>query len=246
MKPRTSRRHSCHPSRGFNLVELLVVILIIATLASLMFLGLSRMRAAGDRAATVSIMRQLQAANYAYANDHGGQFVPLQSKDDKGAISVTWHQNSSFLANLTSDDSALNRNELINNNPPVSILDPIVVRAKKRLWNMLFASYGYNQENMPTSGPSFDKSFKISQITNGSRSAAFVTGTDHYLKYSGRLLWTKTSVEGKSTDGRMAFRHAGKAIVVYYDGSSGFITQADIKAYDAKGGLANPFWKANY
>jgi prepilin-type N-terminal cleavage/methylation domain-containing protein len=245
MKLRNSRHYATHLARGFTLVELLVVIVIIVTLAALSFLGLSRMRAAGDRAATVGTMRQLQVANHAFAIDHSGQFVPLQSKDEKGGIS-TWHQNSTFLAYLTSDESALNRNELINNNPPVSILDPIVVRSKKRLWNKLFASYGYNQENMPTFGPSLDKSFKISQITNGARSAAFVSGTDHYMKYSGRLLWTKTSTEGKSTDGRMAFRHDGKAIVVYYDGSSGFITQADIKAYDAKGGVNNPFWKANY
>ena len=228
MKPRTSRRHACHPSRGFTLVELLVVITIIVVLAALSAVGLSRMRGAGDQATTVAIMRQLQVANHAYANDHGGQFVPLQSKDENGGIS-TWHQNTVFLAYLTSDESALNRNQLINNNVPVSILDPIVVRSKKRLWNMLYASYGYNQENMPTFGPSLDKSFKISQITNGARSAAFVTATDHYLKYSGRLLWTKTSVEGKSTDGRMAFRHGGKAIVVYYDGSSGSITQGDIQ-----------------
>ena len=242
MKHHRQRR----PFRGFTLVELLVVILIIVVLAALSFLCYSRMRAAGDRATTVAIMRQLQVANYAYATDHGGQFVPLQSKDENNAVDVTWHQNTAFLSYLTGDDSALNRNEKVNNNPPVSILDPIVVRAKKRLWNKLFASYGYNQENMPTFGARKDKSFKISQLTNPARSAAFVTGTDHYLKYSGRLLWTKTSVEGKSTDGRMAFRHDGKAIVVYYDGSSGFITQGDIKAYDANGALAHPFWKADY
>jgi prepilin-type N-terminal cleavage/methylation domain-containing protein len=231
---------------GFTLVELLVVILIIAVLGALSFLGYSRMRATGDRATTVAVMRQLQVANYAYATDRGGQFVPLQSKDENNAVDVTWHQNSAFLAYLTGDESALERGEKINNNPPVSILDPIVVRAKKRLWDKLFASYGYNQENMPTFGPSQDKSFKISQLTNPARSAAFVTGTDHYLKYSGRFLWTKTSIEGKSTDGRMAFRHGDKAIVVYYDGSSGFITQNDLREFDKKGGIAHPFWKANY
>jgi prepilin-type N-terminal cleavage/methylation domain-containing protein/prepilin-type processing-associated H-X9-DG protein len=233
-------------SSGFTLIELLVVVVIIATLAALSFLGLSRMRAAGDRAATVAVLRQLQIANTGYAIDHNGQYVPLESRDENSNVNVTWHQNSVFLAYLTGDQSALDRNELINNKPPVSILDPIVVRSKQRLYDQLFASYGYNQENMPTFGPKLDKSFKTSQITNGTRSAAFVTGTDHYLKYSGRFLWNSSSVEGKTKDGRMAFRHGGKAIVVYYDGSSGFITQGDLKRFDVSGGISNPFWKANY
>jgi hypothetical protein len=34
--------------------------------------------------------------------------------------------------------------------------------------------------------------------------------------------------------------------VVYYDGSSGFITQNDLREFGQKGGLAHPFWKANF
>ena len=240
------KRSVSRPAAGFTLVELLVVILIIVVLAALSFLGYSRMRGAGDRATTVAIMRQLQMANYSFANDHSGRFVPLESRDESDQVDCTWHQNTKFLAYLTGDETVLNLNLKVNNDVPVSILDPIVVRAKQRLWTELYASYGYNQENMPTDLITKEKSFKISQITNGARSAAFVTGTDHYLKYSGRLLWTKSSIEGKSKDGRMAFRHGGKAIVVYYDGSSGFITQADIKRFDTKNGISNPFWKANY
>jgi prepilin-type N-terminal cleavage/methylation domain-containing protein/prepilin-type processing-associated H-X9-DG protein len=232
--------------RGFTLVELLVVIVLIAALSVAGFLGYSRIRAAGDRASTLSVVRQLQLANYNYAQDCNNQYVPCETRDPQTGSYVSWHQNSAFLSYLTGDTSAVERGERINNRVPVSILDPLVVRAKGRLWDQLYASYGYNQEHMPIFGPNSDRSFRVHQITDPTRTAAFVTATDHYLKYSGRYLWTKTSREGKSTDGRMAFRHGGKAIVAYYDGSSGFITQDDLKRFDRSGGLNHPFWKANF
>lgn len=238
--------HSSARQCGFTLVELLVVILIVTVLSVVGFFGYSRIRAAGDRAATVAVLRQLQMANYNYASERTGQYVPCETYDEQTGMTVAWHQNSVFLAYLTGDTSAVERGEKVNNKVPGSILDPIVVRAKRRLWDQLFASYGYNQEHMPTFGPSRDRSFKIAQVTDPTRTAAFVTATDHYLKYSGRYLWTKTSREGKSTDGRMAFRHNNSAIVVYYDGSSGFITQADLRRFDRSGGLNHPFWKADF
>lgn len=76
---------------GFTLVELLVVVLIIAVLAALSMVGLSRMRAAGDRATTVSVMRQLQIANTSYAGDHSGQYVPLSSMDENENRINDWH-----------------------------------------------------------------------------------------------------------------------------------------------------------
>jgi prepilin-type N-terminal cleavage/methylation domain-containing protein len=231
---------------GFTLVELLVVILIVVVLAAFSFLGISRMRAAGDRATTVAVLRQLQIANVGYAADHNGQYVPLSSMDENNNRVNDWHQSSVFLAYLTGDHTNLERNQPVTSSVPVSILDPIVVRAKQRLWNRLFASYGYNQVGMPALTPGGDRSFKVSQVTNPTRTAAFITATDWIAKYEGRLLWETSPVEGKSTDGKIAFRHGDKAIVVYYDGSSGFVTPADFRNFDAKGGINNPFWKANH
>jgi hypothetical protein len=61
---------------------------------------------------------------------------------------------------------------------------------------------------------------------------------------SGRLLWKTQPVEGKTTTDKMAFRHGKKAIIIYYDGSSGLMSLEEIKAIDQKGGVTHPFWRA--
>jgi hypothetical protein len=35
-------------------------------------------------------------------------------------------------------------------------------------------------------------------------------------------------------------------VVVYSDGSTGFVTPGDMRGFDAKGRAVHPFWKANY
>jgi prepilin-type N-terminal cleavage/methylation domain-containing protein len=231
---------------GFTLVELLVVIVIIATLAALSFLGLSRMRAAGDRAASIQIMRQLQIANTGYSIDHNGQYIPIVSKDSGGALSMEWYRDPTFLAYLTSDDSYLTKSASETITVPTSVLDPVVVRAKKRQWEKLSASYGFNSTGLtyPTDDKSVPYAYKSSQIANPTRTAFIATATDYTVTYAGRNLWKATPVEGKTTNSKMAFRHDGKAVVVYYDGSTGFVTPGDIARFDANGGVNHPFWKA--
>ena len=241
MKPSINRVHA-----GFTLVELLVVITIIVVMAALTVMGLQRMRAGGDRATTVAVLRQLQLANTAYAGDHSGQYVPLSSMDENQNRINDWHQSSVFLAYLTGDQTALEKNVAVTSSVPTSILDPVVVRAKERLWTRLFASYGYNRESMPTLTAGTDQSFKTHQVTNPTRTAAFITATDWIVVHKSRFLWQANPVEGKSTDQRVAYRHGNKAVVVYYDGSTGFVSPADMRGFDAKGGAAHPFWKANH
>lgn len=228
---------------GFTLVEVLVVIVIIIALAMLSMMGFRRIREAGDRATVIGVMRQLQIANVGYASDHNGQYVPMESYDENNARSNEWWQSSVFLAYLTGDQSALERGQK-NVAAPISVLDPIVVRAKQRLWDKLFASYGYNQQGMPPAKPDSDRSFKVSQVTNPSRSAAFITATDWKVIFNSRYLWFNNPVEGKTTNQQMAYRHGGKAVVVYYDGSTGLVSRSDIEAIDKQGGANHPFWNA--
>ena len=63
-------------TRGFTLVELLVVIGIIAVLISLLLPALTKAREAGNRAACLSNLRQIGQMFHIYANDNKDQ-VPL-------------------------------------------------------------------------------------------------------------------------------------------------------------------------
>jgi prepilin-type processing-associated H-X9-DG protein len=191
----------------------------------------------------------MQAANATYATDHNGRFVPLDERDENGVMLGDWTQNTEFMALITGDESLLTKYpDKFNGRLPHQFLDPAVVRTKARLWDVIFASYGYNQivPGLPPGQIGGPRGFRMNQITNPARSVAFVTGTDHYFKYSGRLLWESNPVEGKSKDGKLAFRHGGKAIVTYYDGSTSMVGPAEIRSFDSKGGANHPFWKADY
>jgi prepilin-type N-terminal cleavage/methylation domain-containing protein/prepilin-type processing-associated H-X9-DG protein len=71
--------------RGFTLVELLVVIGIIALLISILLPSLSKARAAGQRVACQSNLRQLVLATHMFAQEHGG-FIPQAYNNGSGVM----------------------------------------------------------------------------------------------------------------------------------------------------------------
>lgn len=73
--------------RGFTLVELLVVMAVVAILAGLLFAAVGGVRERGEAAQCLSNLRQLAAANLAYAAENGGRYVFAQDSTN----TVRWH-----------------------------------------------------------------------------------------------------------------------------------------------------------
>ncbi len=73
---------SARPSRGFTLVELLVVIGIIALLVSILLPTLSQAREAGRRIACASNMRQIGQAFEMYIGENKSTYPPAWWQDD--------------------------------------------------------------------------------------------------------------------------------------------------------------------
>lgn len=75
---------------GFTLIELLVVIAIIGILAAILFPVFASAQQSGRSAKCAQQLRQLVAANLAYADDNSAHFAPAAS-DIFGANLCRWH-----------------------------------------------------------------------------------------------------------------------------------------------------------
>lgn len=232
---------------GFTLVELLIVIVIIVVLASLSFFGFSRMRTMADKVASTRNLSQMQIANTSYAADHNGKYVPLSTADGDSIVTSKWFDNPDYLSELKGE-LAIKSNGKPDTSMPLSMLDPITVRSKGNQFKNIYASYGYISTGMPGGAyesPNSNIGYTMHQIQFPSRKAAFITATDWTARYESRFTWQgAAAVEGATSDQKIAYRHNGKALVVYYDGHVGEVSVADIEALDRQGGASNEFWNA--
>jgi prepilin-type N-terminal cleavage/methylation domain-containing protein/prepilin-type processing-associated H-X9-DG protein len=231
-------------SKGFTLVELMVVIVIVAVLASLAFMGLTRVKAAGYRVTSMNNLRQLQTANQSYASENNGTFVQAWSYDDQGNQNpAKWNVNEEFLSYFrgeVSDEQARSPMRGI----PESLLDPIVVKTKASRWDRLEKSYGLNittLEGGSNNTPSSVRKIRTTQVKTPSRTCAFITGQNAFIAHSGRFDWNGTEENAGKTV--TAYHHNGKAIAVFYDGHIEMVSINDMKQIDRKGGSKHLFWK---
>lgn len=209
--------------RGFTLVELLVVIVIIATLVSLSIGAVFRFRKASDKALVLNNMRQLQSANIAYSSDNQGMFVPPEDEID--SATYKWFENPDLISQIKGEGVTYSSSGgAPDTSLPIGMMDPYVVREKPAGYENFSKSYAYTT-------PLAEEPVIVSQVTDPSRSAAFITAdTDGFVD--------------NATRANIAYRHENKAVVVFFGGNASLLTEADIAAIQNKGGATNVFWQA--
>lgn len=205
-------------SHGFTLVELLVVIVIIAVLATISATATIRFRAAADRSASIGALRQLQIANVSYATENRGSFVPPVANE------VGWFENPDFISHLKGEAATFPSSGAPDVSLSAEFMDAAVVRKKSAGNTTLDDCFGYTT-------PASSAALKQAQLSNPSSSAAFITCDNPFIDHP--------------TNTVIAYRHQNKALVVYYDGRAAVITRAEIASIDSNGGATNPFWKAD-
>ncbi|MEY3896623.1 MAG: hypothetical protein RLZZ214_2143 [Verrucomicrobiota bacterium] len=228
---------------GFTLTELLVVIVIIATLATLAFFGTNRVRDMASKATSIRNLSQLQIANVTYATDHNGKCVPIRANDENGNP-TRWFQDVTYLSSLTGGPTE----DLEKSNPtaiPLSMLDPKVVRARKPLYDRVYTSYGMNDTGLLLGGePDLKSGHNLSQIPDPTQTMAFATATDFRVTYNSRYKWNfENPNDSKTANGEIAYRHGDKVLAVYFDGHVGEMSKGDFEKIDKSGGKSNAFWK---
>lgn len=217
MTPRTHSafREGRAACRAFTLTEVFVSIGIISFLAALLLPSVQGVRSRSQEAKCLSNLRQLQAANIAYANDHNGVFVPVSSG------STNWYSNLDFRslleASVVSELTAL----------PKGLMCPGAVKNKIKI------GYGYNWTGLPTSSAQKNdlsgatvRAARSVTVANPSKTIAFIDGLDWQVncdnsaKYDGG-----TVIQGSDC----AYRHNNGAQIAFWDGHAEFRLRKDIE-----------------
>ncbi len=122
------KSNSIHHSPGFTLVELLVVIVIIATLAGLGMTMISKMRKRAEASKSVMNLRQIGSTVGIYMAENLNNLPPgredVQDSDGNWAEGLHWHQNLLLVSNPDMDMEKMRDEKWWNSNKPF-VMNPL-------------------------------------------------------------------------------------------------------------------------
>jgi prepilin-type processing-associated H-X9-DG protein/prepilin-type N-terminal cleavage/methylation domain-containing protein len=216
----------------FTLVELLIVIAIIAILASMLLPTLKRARGKAKEISCASNLSQMLKGVSMYATDYEG-WMPISSSSS-GNMNNWRLEISEYMgvkASAINDYEPLNTGvfHCISFNPPSNV--PMANRAGYG-WNCSFSSsvraFGYNDES-----DSWRTRMKISNVTMPTESLVFgdttdwISGATNYWDYS---YIVNPSISGASyaPDPSIGNRHSGGINAAWADGHAEWKTQSEL------------------
>tara|TARA_R100000027_G_scaffold66361_2_gene62160 strand:- start:4056 stop:4754 length:699 start_codon:yes stop_codon:yes gene_type:complete len=212
-----------HPSplklqarRAFSLIELLVVIAIIGILAGITISVLGNTRDKARLTTSLTNIRELHTANTLYANEHGGHYVPIMTRNDEGTL-TRWLENDTYRSYLGIAPDADWPERLLSPNAMVldSNGDPRFDR-----------SYAMNITGLTGySTPGNEWQMNVFGLENPEKTIAMTDALDWIVSYYGAK---KYSGEEISSGSAVAYRYEGKATVIYFDGHAEAKTMSEI------------------
>ncbi|MEO0453307.1 MAG: prepilin-type N-terminal cleavage/methylation domain-containing protein [Verrucomicrobiota bacterium] len=217
----SSNKKQAYSESAFTLIEILVTVTIVAILAALALPALQRALQAGHTAESMSNLRQLAAANLAYAADHDGSFCPAQSPDNL----LRWHgRRSSSGSPFDPTDGFLSpylgRSRRVTTCPLFT--DFVDTSAS---WELGAGGYGYNSAYIGGSYHSYFRPERVSNIPRATTTIMFTTsafpsgGEVQEYAYTEPFRWIDPSGNlAGSLQPSTHFRANGKALVAWCDG----------------------------
>lgn len=220
-----SLRAQCR-RRGFSMVELLVAVAIVGILSSLAVGAFGKVRDQARTAVTISNLKQLQAANSAFASDNDGFFVKAF---DGGSWGDGWKGNQNFLSYLErsgrngwTDPSKVVRSGFpqVNSLIAYSIPKSTVNGAPIQYWE---------------SGP---LRLRAIQLERPASTIAFIDANDWWVNPGGWNSWSsiaRNDGTNRNGDALVAYRNNGKAAAVTFAGNVVLLQRSELNPSTPEG-----------
>ncbi len=164
-------RANIRSPRGFTLVELLVVIVMIVALSALAFEGFSAARTQANKAVSAGNLRQLAAANLLYVADHQ-TYCPF---DLYGDNLIRWHGGRTSVSAAFDPEKGL-LSEYLGQSRQVGKCPQLERMINASAFNELGAGgYGYNATYIGGIPSEYLKANRPANVPNPSRTLMFAT-----------------------------------------------------------------------